>query len=313
MTKAKAASDKLGRVKRIDDAAGRYVEFVKNTFPKGLTLAGLKIVLDCANGAAYKLGPTILWELGAEVIAVGVEPNGFNINDKRGSTHPEYLQKKVLKHGADIGIALDGDADRLIVCDEKGRLVDGDQLLALIATEWKKRGLLQGDGIVATTMSNMGLEQYLAKNKLKLHRSNVGDRYVIEGMQKHQCNVGGEQSGHIIFSDFATTGDGLVAALQVLASLVQSGKKASQCLNLFKPFPQILKNVSLKSQAEITKIMASAALKKAIQQQEALLKDKGRILVRKSGTEPLIRVMVEGESASNIEAVAGLLAKVIKA
>ena len=313
LSKAKASSEKLGRVKRIDDAAGRYVEFVKNTFPKGLTLAGLKIVIDCANGAAYKLGPTILWELGAEVIAVGVEPNGFNINDKRGSTHPEYLQKKVIKHSADIGIALDGDADRLIVCDEKGRMVDGDQLLALIATEWKKRGLLRGDAIVATTMSNMGLEQYLTKNKLKLHRSNVGDRYVIEGMQKYQCNIGGEQSGHIIFRDFSTTGDGMVGALQVLAALVQSGKKASQCLNLFKPLPQILKNIPLKNQAEMTKIMASTSLKKAIQQQEALLKGKGRILVRKSGTEPLIRVMVEGESAANIEAVAGILAKAIKA
>lgn len=311
LTKAKASSEKLGRVKRIDDAAGRYVEFVKNTFPKGLTLAGLKIVIDCANGAAYKLGPTILWELGAEVIAVGVEPNGFNINDKRGSTHPEYLQKKVIKHGADIGIALDGDADRLIVCDEKGHVVDGDQLLALIATEWKKRGLLNGEGIVATTMSNMGLEQYLAKNKLKLHRSAVGDRYVIEGMQKHRCNVGGEQSGHIIFSDFATTGDGLVAALQVLAALVQSGKKASQCLNLFKPLPQILKNIPLKNQAEIVRVMESASLKKAIQSQEKLLQGKGRIFVRKSGTEPLIRVMVEGENAASIEKIAEALASVI--
>ena len=313
LTKAKAGSEKLGRVKRIDDAAGRYVEFVKNTFPKGLTLAGLKIVIDCSNGAAYKLGPTILWELGAEVIAVGVEPNGFNINEKRGSTHPEYMRKKVVKHGADIGIALDGDADRLIVCDEKGHAVDGDQLLALIATEWKKRGLLNGDGIVATTMSNMGLEQYLARNKLKLHRSAVGDRYVIEGMQQQQCNIGGEQSGHIIFSDFATTGDGLVAALQILAALVQSGKKASQCLNLFKPLPQILKNIPLKNQAAIAKAMASPALKKAIRQQEELLKGKGRIFVRKSGTEPLIRVMVEGESAANIEIIAETIAKAVKA
>ena len=312
LTKAKASSEKLGRVKRIDDAAGRYVEFVKNTFPKGLTLAGLRIVIDCANGAAYKLGPTILWELGAEVIAVGVEPNGFNINEKRGSTHPEYLQKKVIKHNADIGIALDGDADRLIVCDENGHVVDGDQLLALIATEWKKRGLLSGEGIVATTMSNMGLEQYLGKNKLKLHRSAVGDRYVIEGMQKHRCNVGGEQSGHIIFSDFATTGDGLVAALQVLASLVQSGKKASQCLNLFKPLPQILKNIPLKNQAEIARIMGSSILKKAIQSQEKLLHGKGRIFVRKSGTEPLIRIMVEGESAGLIEQIGETLAKVVR-
>jgi phosphoglucosamine mutase len=312
LTKHKAASDKLGRVKRLDDAAGRYVEFVKATFPKGLTLAGLKVVIDCANGAAYRLAPTILWELGAEVISVGVEPNGFNINEKRGSTHPEYLQKKVLKHETHIGIALDGDADRLIVCDEKGVLVDGDQLLALIATEWKKRKLLSGDGIVATVMSNMGLEQYLEKKKLKLHRANVGDRYVVEGMQKHGCNVGGEQSGHIIFSDFSTTGDGMVAALQVLASLVKSGKKASQCLNLFKPLPQILKNVRLKSQAEISKIMESAALKKAIQAQEKILQGRGRILVRKSGTEPLIRIMVEGESLNQIEQIAGAIAVVIE-
>lgn len=308
LTKAKAASDKLGRVKRLDDAAGRYVEFVKATFPKGLTLAGLKVVIDCANGAAYRLAPAILWELGAEVISVGVEPNGFNINEKRGSTHPEYLQKKVLKHEAHIGIALDGDADRLIVCDEKGTLIDGDQLLALIATEWKKRKLLSGDGIVATVMSNMGLEQYLEKQKLKLHRANVGDRYVVEGMQKHGCNVGGEQSGHIIFSDFSTTGDGMVAALQVLASLVKSGKKASQCLNLFKPLPQILKNVRLKSQVEIIKTMESAALKKAIHAQEKILQGRGRILVRKSGTEPLIRIMVEGETLSQIEAVADSIA-----
>lgn len=308
LTKHKAASDKLGRVKRLDDAAGRYVEFVKATFPKGLTLAGLKVVIDCANGAAYRLAPTILWELGAEVIAVGVEPDGFNINEKRGSTHPEYLQKKVLKHEAHIGIALDGDADRLIVCDEKGALIDGDQLLALIATEWKKRKLLSGDGIVATVMSNMGLEQYLEKQKLKLYRANVGDRYVVEGMQKHGCNVGGEQSGHIIFSDFSTTGDGMVAALQVLASLVKSGKKASQCLNLFKPLPQILKNVRLKSQAEIIKAMESSALKKAIQTQEKILQGRGRILVRKSGTEPLIRIMVEGETLSQIEAVADSIA-----
>ena len=311
LTKAKAASDKLGRVKRLDDAAGRYVEFVKSTFPKGLTLAGLKIVIDCANGAAYRLAPAILWELGAEVIAVGVEPDGFNINEKRGSTHPEYLQKKVLKHEADIGIALDGDADRLIVCDEKGAIIDGDQLLALIATEWKKRKLLSGDGIVATVMSNMGLEHYLAKQKLKLHRANVGDRYVVEGMQKHGCNVGGEQSGHIIFSDFSTTGDGVVAALQVLAALVQSGKKASQCLKLFKPLPQLLKNVRLKSHAQIATAMESAALKKAIQTQEKTLQGRGRILVRKSGTEPLIRIMVEGESLTQIEAVAEAIAATI--
>lgn len=307
-----AAPDTLGRAKRIEDAAGRYVEHVKSTFPKGMNLTGLKVVIDCANGAAYKMGPAILWELGAEVIAIGVAPDGFNINRDCGSTHPEHLAAEVKKHKADIGIALDGDADRLIVCDEKGRIIDGDQLLALVATEWKTQGLLKGGGIVATVMSNMGLERYLAEQKLKLHRSKVGDRYVIEQMIAKKCNLGGEQSGHLIFRDFSTTGDGLVAALQVLASLKRCGKKASQCLHVFDPLPQVLKNVRLANKDTLKKVMDSDALKKAVAKAEAGFKGKGRVLVRKSGTEPVIRIMVEGESEKAIAAAAGNLIDVVQ-
>lgn len=307
-----AQPEKLGRAKRLEDAGGRYVEYVKNTFPKGMSLAGLKVVIDCANGAAYKMGPAILWELGAEVLAVGVSPNGFSINHECGSTHPELLQKKVKEHKAHIGIALDGDADRLIVCDEKGKIIDGDQLLALVAKEWKSRGILKGDGIVATVMSNMGLEQFLNRQGLKLHRTKVGDRYVIESMLKNGCNLGGEQSGHLILHDFSTTGDGLVAALQVLASLVASGKKASELLNLFKPLPQVLKNVRLDDKETLKKVMDSKTLKEAVEKVEKSFDGKGRVLVRKSGTEPLIRVMVEGESAKTIEKVADDLSVVVQ-
>ncbi|WP_310475802.1 phosphoglucosamine mutase [Sandarakinorhabdus sp.] len=281
----------IGRARRIDDAQGRYIHFAKATFPEHLRLDGRKIVIDCAHGAAYKVAPAALWELGAEVIAIGVAPDGFNVNDKVGSTYPKALQLKVLESGADIGIALDGDADRLIVVDERGQMVDGDQLMALIASQAAEAGTLKGGALVATVMSNLGLERFLASKGLALHRANVGDRHVLELMRQTGCNVGGEQSGHIILSDHATTGDGLVAALQVLAALVASGKPASELLHLFDPLPQLLKNVRFKGGAPLD----AQAVKDAIAAGEAKLAGQGRLLIRKSGTEPLIRVMAEGE------------------
>lgn len=281
----------IGRARRIDDAQGRYIHFAKATFPEHLRLDGLKIVIDCAHGAAYKVAPAALWELGAEVIAIGVAPDGFNVNDKVGSTHPKALQLKVLESGADIGIALDGDADRLIVVDERGQVVDGDQLMALIASRAAEAGTLKGDALVATVMSNLGLERFLESKGIALHRANVGDRHVLELMRDRGCNVGGEQSGHIILSDHATTGDGLVAALQVLAALVGSGKPASELLHLFDPLPQMLKNVRFKGGAPLE----AQSVKDAIAAGEAKLAGQGRLLIRKSGTEPLIRVMAEGE------------------
>ena len=281
----------IGRARRIDDAQGRYIHFAKATFPEHLRLDGLKIVIDCAHGAAYKVAPAALWELGAEVIAIGVAPDGFNVNDKVGSTHPKALQLKVLESGADIGIALDGDADRLIVVDERGQVVDGDQLMALIASRAAEAGTLKGGALVATVMSNLGLERFLESKGIALHRANVGDRHVLELMRDRGCNVGGEQSGHIILSDHATTGDGLVAALQVLAALVGSGKPASELLHLFDPLPQMLKNVRFKGGAPLE----AQSVKDAIAAGEAKLAGQGRLLIRKSGTEPLIRVMAEGE------------------
>jgi phosphoglucosamine mutase len=281
----------IGRARRIDDAQGRYIHFAKATFPEHLRLDGLKIVIDCGHGAAYKVAPAALWELGAEVIAIGVAPDGFNVNDKVGSTHPKALQLKVLESGADIGIALDGDADRLIVVDERGQVVDGDQLMALIASRAAEAGTLKGGALVATVMSNLGLERFLATKGIALHRANVGDRHVLELMRDRGCNVGGEQSGHIILSDHATTGDGLVAALQVLAALVGSGKPASELLHLFDPLPQLLKNVRFKGGAPLE----ADSVKAAIATGEAKLAGQGRLLIRKSGTEPLIRVMAEGE------------------
>jgi len=281
----------IGRARRIDDAQGRYIHFAKATFPEHLRLDGLKIVIDCAHGAAYKVAPAALWELGAEVIAIGVAPDGFNVNDKLGSTHPKALQLKVLESGADIGIALDGDADRLIVVDERGQVVDGDQLMALIASRAAEAGTLKGGALVATVMSNLGLERFLATKGIALHRANVGDRHVLELMRTAGCNVGGEQSGHIILSDHATTGDGLVAALQVLSALVGSGKPASELLHLFDPLPQLLKNVRFKGGAPLE----ADSVKAAIAAGEAKLAGQGRLLIRKSGTEPLIRVMAEGE------------------
>ena len=288
---ALAAPAAIGRARRIDDAQGRYIHFAKSTFPEDLRLDGLKVVLDCAHGAAYKVAPLALWELGADVIPIGVAPDGFNINDHIGSTHPAALQAKVVETGAAIGIALDGDADRLIVVDEKGKIIDGDQLMALITQRWQQDGRLRGGGLVATVMSNLGLERFLKGIGLELFRAQVGDRYVLEMMRARGLNVGGEQSGHIILSDYATTGDGLVAALQVLSVLVATGKPASEVLHLFDTLPQLLKNVRFAGGAPL----GAASVKAAIAAGEARLNGTGRLLIRKSGTEPLIRVMAEGE------------------
>lgn len=285
-------SDQLGRARRLDDEQGRYIEFAKASFPRGLRLDGLKIAVDCAHGAAYKVAPSVLWELGAEVIAIGVEPNGLNINESCGATHPEVLATQVVTHGADIGIALDGDADRLIVVDENGKVIDGDQLLSLIALSWQAEGRLNNDTVVATVMSNLGMEKFLTSRGIKMIRTPVGDRYVLEEMLKHNHNVGGEQSGHLVLRDYSNTGDGLVAALQVLAVLQQSGQTASECLSVFEPWPQLKENIRFtdKNPLEDKKIQAF------LDQQQKDLGADGRVLVRKSGTEPLIRVMVEGES-----------------
>jgi phosphoglucosamine mutase len=292
-------SDHLGRAKRLDDANGRYIEYVKNTFPRGLRLDGLKIVIDCANGAAYKVAPTVLWELGAEVIPVAVAPDGFNINKDCGSLHTEAMREQVVTHGAHLGIALDGDADRVVLCDELGHMIDGDQLMALIGDLWQRSGQLRGGGIVATVMSNLGLERFLGQRGLSTIRTNVGDRYVLEHMRREGFNVGGEQSGHIILSDHSTTGDGLVAALQVLAALVQSGKPASEMLRLFSPLPQVLKNVRVAG-GSVADVLAHAEVVAAIQAGEQRLSGSGRLLIRKSGTEPLIRVMAEGEDETQV-------------
>lgn len=281
----------LGRAKRIDDSQARYIEYAKRTLPRGLRLEGLRVVIDCANGAAYKVAPEALWELGAEVIKLGVDPDGFNINADCGSTAPTAMQEKVREMRADFGIALDGDADRVVMCDEKGRLIDGDQILALLARYWTKMDKLKGGGVVGTVMSNAGLERYLKTLNLKLGRAAVGDRYVIEEMKKGGYNVGGEQSGHIILSDFNTTGDGLTAALQVLAVIAEEGKPASEAAHLFEPMPQEHRNVRIKNKA----VLAEASLKERISKHEARLNGTGRVLVRPSGTEPVIRIMAEGD------------------
>ena len=286
-----APPETIGRAKRIEDAQARYIEFAKRTYPKDMTLDGLRVVIDTANGAAYKVAPTALWELGAEVIQIGNEPNGININDGCGSTHPEAMCAKVKELRADIGIALDGDADRVIIADDKGQLVDGDQLMALIATSWARRGELRGGGLVATIMSNLGLERYLAEQKLTLARTKVGDRYVVEHMRAHGHNVGGEQSGHIVLSDFSTTGDGLLAALQVLAEAKRQDKPVSEVCNLFTPLPQVLKNVKFKQGAPLQ----DNAVRAMIADAESRLGNSGRLVIRPSGTEPVIRVMAEGD------------------
>jgi len=295
---ALAKSEMIGRARRIDDARGRYIQFAKDTFPEQSRLDGLKVVVDCANGAAYHVAPEALWELGAEVIPLGVKPNGLNINDNCGSTQPGLMQETVVASGADIGLALDGDADRLIVSDEKGQLVDGDQLMALIALGLNARGALKGEGVVATVMSNLGLERKLGEAGLKLLRTQVGDRYVLEEMRARGWNVGGEQSGHIILADHGTTGDGLVAGLQVLAALVDAKTPASQLLRQFEPLPQLLKNVRFNGGAEP---LEADIVRKRIATAEAELEGRGRLLIRKSGTEPLIRVMAEGDDPALVE------------
>jgi phosphoglucosamine mutase len=292
-----AAPEMIGRAKRIDDARGRYIHFAKSTFPEHLRLDGVKVVLDCANGAAYHVAPEALWELGAEVIAIGTSPNGTNINDRCGSTHPQTLQERVVAAGAQIGLALDGDADRLIVVDEKGRQVDGDQLMALIGLTLHRSGQLRGGGVVATVMSNLGLERKLAAEGLALFRTKVGDRYVLEDMRARGCNVGGEQSGHIILTDHSTTGDGLVAGLQILAALVESGRPASELLDQFDPVPQLLKNIRFETGAPLDNDVVKARIAAA----EAELDGRGRLVIRKSGTEPLIRVMAEGDDPAMVE------------
>jgi phosphoglucosamine mutase len=299
----------IGRSRKIEDARGRYIHFAKSTFPEELRLDGLKIVVDCANGAAYQVAPSALWELGADVVAMGVSPNGLNINDGCGSTAPAALQARVVEEGAHIGIALDGDADRLIIVDEAGRIVDGDQLMALIAIFFARRGLLEGDGVVATVMSNLGLERFLATNGLDLVRTKVGDRYVLEAMRERGFNVGGEQSGHIILSDHSTTGDGLIAALQVLACLVEDGRPASELLHQFDPLPQLLKNVRFEGGAPLE----TEGVKSAIASAERRLQGVGRLVIRKSGTEPLIRVMAEGEDEAMVEEVVESICEAVKA
>jgi phosphoglucosamine mutase len=294
---ALAASPDIGRARRVEDARGRYIHFAKSTFPSDLRLDGLRVVVDCANGAAYQVAPSALWELGAEVVTIGVSPNGKNINDGVGSTAPQTLCETVVGSGAAIGIALDGDADRLIVVDETGKVIDGDQLMALIATGWARQGKLAGGGLVATVMSNLGLERHLSAQGLGLVRTNVGDRYVLEKMRASGYNVGGEQSGHIILSDYATTGDGLVAALQVLAELVRAGAPASEVLHRFDPLPQLLKNVRFKG----GKPLESAAVQAVIAAAETELHGRGRLVIRPSGTEPVIRVMAEGEDRAQVE------------
>ncbi|MEO5374427.1 MAG: phosphoglucosamine mutase [Alphaproteobacteria bacterium] len=308
----RVASDQLGRARRLDDAEGRYIEFVKSTFPRGLRLDGLRIVVDCANGAAYKVAPAVLWELGAEVIKVGVEPNGFNINHECGSQNTDNIRAQVIARHAHLGIALDGDADRVVMCDENGRLVDGDQLLALIAGEWHRDQRLKGGGVVATVMSNLGLERHLAGLGLELVRTVVGDRYVVEQMRQSGHNLGGEQSGHIIFGDYSTTGDGLVAALQVLAEVVRSGRPASKVARQFEPLPQLLRNVRLPGSTSAAAVLETEAVVQAIRDSETRLDGHGRLLIRKSGTEPLIRVMAEAEDEAMVAAVVGDLVTVIE-
>ena len=286
-----AAPASLGRAARLDDAPGRYIEAAKASFPRGLRLDDLKIVVDCANGAAYRVAPTVLWELGATVIPVGVAPDGFNINHDCGSTVPEHLCTQVREHGAQLGIALDGDADRLLMADETGTLIDGDQILALIAQSWARTGRLRGEGIVATVMSNLGLERFLAAQGLRLDRTRVGDRYVVARMREGGMNLGGEQSGHVILSDFATTGDGLLAALQVLAVIVEQDRSVRDVCRIFSPMPQLLKNVRYAG----TSPLRSTQVQRAIAEAEVSLNKAGRLVIRESGTEPLIRVMAEAE------------------
>ncbi|BBC74395.1 phosphoglucosamine mutase [Altererythrobacter sp. B11] len=304
-----AQGEAIGRARRIEDSRGRYIHAIKQSLPSNIRLDGLKIVVDCANGAAYTVAPTAIWELGAEVIAMGVEPDGLNINDGVGSTDLAAIKARVVAEGADIGIALDGDADRLIVIDEKGNAVDGDQIMALIGTRLAEAGTLRGGGVVATIMSNLGLERMLNARGLNLVRTKVGDRHVLEEMRRGGYNVGGEQSGHMILLDHATTGDGCIAALQVLASLVRSRKRASELLHLFDPVPQLLKNVTYAGGNPLE----HATVKAAIAEGEAALAGRGRLVIRKSGTEPKIRVMAEGDEAGEVERVVNDICSAVQA
>lgn len=302
-------ADEIGKASRLDDAPGRYVEFLKRSLPRGETLDGLKVVVDCAHGAAYKVAPQLLWELEAHVITIGNNPNGRNINEGCGATDTKALQERVVVEKADIGIALDGDADRLIVVDETGMRVDGDQIMALLATTKKDLGFLQGNAVVATVMSNLGLEKYLQTIDLSIVRTPVGDRYVVEAMRAGGYNIGGEQSGHMVLSDFSTTGDGLLTALQVLSVVSKSGKKASEVCHLFEPYPQILQNVKITNGH---KPLDDDGVKAAIAEAEGKLANDGRLLIRPSGTEPLIRVMAEGQDLKKIEDIVGSLCAVIE-
>ena len=310
-TTLRVSADRLGRAKRLDDAAGRYIESTKSTFPRGLRLDGLRIVVDCANGAAYKIAPAVFWELGAQVVKVGVDPDGININLGCGSTDPERLRELVVSHHAHLGLALDGDADRVLFCDERGEMIDGDQVLGVIARQWQADKQLQGGGVVATVMSNLGLERYLDRLGLHLKRTNVGDRYVVEEMKTGGYNLGGEQSGHIILGDHATTGDGIIAALQILAALIQSGKAASETLRVFGAVPQKLKNVRLNDGVDAKAVLRMTGVKAAIADVEKRLLGKGRLLIRKSGTEPLIRIMAESDDSKEVDAVIASLTEVI--
>lgn len=300
---------KIGRARRVEDARGRYIHFAKSCFPEDLRLDGMKVVIDCAHGAAYNVAPLALWELGADIVPIGVAPNGTNINDKCGSTAPATLQETVVASGAQIGIALDGDADRLIIVDEHGHVVDGDQIMALIGSSWARNGSLKGGGVVATVMSNLGLERFLKGEGLTLERTKVGDRYVLERMREGGFNVGGEQSGHMILADYGTTGDGLVAALQVLAELVRQNKPASDVLHLFEPVPQLLKNVRFSG----GKPLEAESVKQVIAAAEAELNGSGRLVIRPSGTEPVIRVMAEGDDAAQVERVVDTICDAVKA
>lgn len=305
-----AQAPNIGRAKRIDDGLGRYIERAKRTFPAHLRLDGLKVVVDCANGAAYKVAPAVLWELGADVIPVGVSPNGRNINRDCGSTAPQTAAEAVVSHGADVGICLDGDADRVMILDENGELADGDQLMALFATRWAAQGLLRDNTLVATVMSNLGLEYYLNNLGLKLVRTAVGDRYVVEAMRKGGWNLGGEQSGHIVMLDHGTTGDGLMAGLQFLAEMVQQGRSASELKHSFTTVPQRLENVRFGAGQDP---LAAASVKSAIAAAEAQLSGKGRLLIRKSGTEPLVRVMAECEDEAMLTSVVGEVVAAVEA
>ncbi len=305
-----AQPQNIGRAKRIDDARGRYVERAKATFPSGLRLDGLKVVIDCANGAAYKAAPEVLWELGAEVIPVGVSPNGFNINEGCGSTNTSLAAETVVVHGADVGICLDGDADRVMVLDETGQVADGDQLMALLATRWHEAGLLKGGALVATVMSNLGLERHMQAQGLRLERTNVGDRYVVAAMREKGYNLGGEQSGHIVMTDHSTTGDGLMAGLQFLAAMVQTGQAASTLVRQFETVPQKLENVRFGAGKQP---LNEASVQAAIAQAEADLQSNGRLLIRKSGTEPLIRVMAECEDEGHLNAVVASVVQAVEA